>query len=106
MRILKRGKIPEPLNPYKVTCPNCNTEFEYEDKDMKQKIEKHIESFMTLGGVWDEYIKTQYYCVHCPLCNYEYKISNTEVVSKDILSFDDIFKAKQKEFEAKIGWND
>ncbi len=102
MEILKMGEIPK---QNKIICDTCETEFLYEQGDIKIERNKSIESHMTLGGVWDDYIKTLDFYVECPLCKKHFIIrSKTESI--DTLTFDEIFNGGRAEFEERIKWND
>lgn len=104
MKIIKEGKIPEPINPYKIICKNCHTEFEYENNDIKEKTNKYIEHNISLA-VYDDYIRAKVRYVECPLCKENYEIDR-EIISIDTLSFSQMFQGKTKDFEELIGWND
>ena len=60
---------------------------------------------MTMGGVWDDYIRTLDFYVECPLCKKHFIIAN-KTESVDTLTFDEIFDGKREAFEEQIGWND
>lgn len=102
MEILKIGEIPK---QNKIICNFCKTEFLYEQEDIKIERNKRIEYHMTLGGVWDDYIKTIDSYVECPLCKNHFTI-DSKIESVDTLTFDEQFAGGTAAFERRIGWND
>ena len=69
MKIIKKGKIPKPINPYKIVCENCHTEFEYEEDDIKDKLESIDRDYRNRK----EKVKYVKY-LECPLCKEQYNI--------------------------------
>ena len=101
MRIIRMGEIPQQI---RVTCDACETEFLCEQRDVQVERKKRIENHMTMGGVWDDYIKELVFYVECPLCKKHFIIANkTESINK--LTFDEMFMGEREAFEEKIGWN-
>lgn len=105
MKIIKEGKIPEPINPYKIICSNCHTEFEYEKDDVKEKLNKYIKDSGISLAVYEDYIKEKVKYVECPLCKEQYNIDR-EIISINTLTFNQMFSGQQDTFEKQIGWND
>ena len=52
VKILKKGKLPETKTYVKV-CPNCKTEYEFEQKEAKQESSPRNED---------------YWVIQCPFC--------------------------------------
>ena len=102
MEILKMGEIPK---QNKIICNACKTEFIYEQKDIQTEKNKRIEHHMTLGGVWDDYLRTLDSYIECPLCKKHF-IIDSEIESIDTLTFDEMFMGEREAFEQQIGWND
>ena len=102
MEILKMGEIPK---QNKIICNLCKTEFLYEQEDIHTEKNKRIEPHMTLGGVWDDYIKTLDSYVECPLCKHHFVIKS-KIESIDRLTFNEMFDGRTAEFRRRIGWND